>query len=108
MPKREVQVDPEERLLDCPEKPSAIAWPMPVDRRLDELVAAAREVGERTTRKEMAAAIVLAFDAAGDGLSDTLRNYRLARARDAVMAAPSADNVLHLPRHPPGPRVTNR
>ena len=102
---REVQLDPDARLTDCPEKPSAIAWPMPVDRRLDELVAVARDYGERTNRKELAAAIVLGSPDDGERLSELLRQFRRAKARDAVLSDPGADNVLHLPRHRPGPRT---
>ena len=92
-------------LTDSVERNSAIAWPLPVDRRLDELVATARDFGEQTNRKELAAAILFGVEAEGDHLGRLLKAYRKARARDAVLTQPDSDNVLHLPRHRPGPRA---
>ena len=101
---RTEQVRPDARLDSCKEKNAAVAWPLPVDRRLDELVELAREAGERTTRKELAAAIILAAPAEPDALSEMLRTYRRAHARDALIGPVDDVNVISIHRHKPGPR----
>ena len=101
---RTEQVRPDARLDSCKEKNAAVAWPLPVDRRLDELVELAREAGERTTRKELAAAIILATPAEPDALSEMLRRYRRAYARDALIGPVDETNVISIRRHKPGPR----
>lgn len=108
MPRKDVTVDPALPLDECEEKPAAVAWPLPVDRRLDELVSRARDYGERTTRKELAAAIVFGFDSTAEDISALLRRFRTATAGDAVLERPTDENVLRLPRHRPGPRVRER
>lgn len=105
---RDVQIDPDQRLPDCPEKAAATTWPYPIDRRLDQLVDAARDAGERTTRKELAAALVFAAQPDGEALGELLKRFRRARARDAVVDSVDGDNVLRLPRHRPGPRAGSR
>jgi hypothetical protein len=77
-----------------------------VDRRLDELVAIARDAARDTNRRELLAALVLAFSPDPEHLDKVLKDYRLATARDALIepAAVEEDNVFHLPKHRPGPR----
>lgn len=108
MPRKDVTVDPALPLDECEEKASAVAWPLPVDRRLDELVTRARDFGERTTRKELAAAIVFDFELSAEDISNLLRRFRTATAGDTVLELPGDENVLRLPRHRPGPRVRKR
>ncbi|SRR6266536_3297015 len=101
---RAEQVRLDARLDSCKEKNAAVAWPLPVDRRLDELVESVREFGDRTTRKELAAAIILATPDDPDALSDMLRSYRRATVRDALVAPIEEANVVSIHRHKPGPR----
>jgi hypothetical protein len=92
-------------LLDsCREKNAAVAWPLPVDERLNQLIELAREAGERTNRKELAAAIVLAAPEDPHQLSEMVRRYRRATARDALVTPPDEANVVSIDRHKPGPR----
>lgn len=101
---REVWVEPDTLLDRCTEKPVAVSWPFPVDQRLDGLRAAVEREGVRTSRKQLLAAIVFCCDADGEALAGMLRRYLKGTARDAVLDATEADNVLRLPRHRSGPR----
>ena len=98
------QVSLDAPLDACKEKPAAVAWPLPVDRRLDELVELVRQVGERTTRKELAAAIMLAASEDPETLSEVLRTYRRATVRNALIAPVEEGNIVSIRRHKPGPR----
>jgi hypothetical protein len=92
------------RLAKCEQKNAAIIWPLPIDYRLDRLVEAVEEVGERTSRKELAAAIVLDAPDSPDELSQLLRRYRMARVEDAGLTVPEGENVVSIQRYKPGPR----
>ena len=54
---------------DCPQKQAAVAWPLPVDARLDELLAQADAAGENTSRKELVAAIIASTRVSDTGLA---------------------------------------
>jgi hypothetical protein len=88
---------------DCPQKQAAVAWPLPVDARLDELLAQAGAAGENTTRKELAAAIIASTRVSDARLGKLLRWYRMAKVRDLVPLQ-EGENVVPFPRHKPGPR----
>jgi hypothetical protein len=91
---------------DCPEKQAAVAWPLPVDARLDELLAQAEAAGENTSRKELAAAII-AFTRVTDAqLGRLLRRYRKAKVHDLV-SLPEGENVVAFMKHKPGPRTSS-
>lgn len=106
MTRRQVHLDPEAPLLECEEKASAVSWPLPVDRRLDELLERLRRAGERTTRKELAAAIVFSCPTDAEDLSRALRAYRTATVADALVSdIPESGNVISIERHRPGPRA---
>jgi hypothetical protein len=104
MAERERQFPLDARLANCELKNAAIRWPLPIDDRLDTLVEAVEDVGERTTRKELAAAILLAATESPDQLSQLLRRYRTALVRDASLTVPEGENVVSIHRHKPGPR----
>ena len=88
-------------------KNAAIQWPRAVDARLDQLHELATNAGERTTRAELAAAIIVATDAEGERLRQLLTNYRLKTNREVLIGdAPSGD-VVQLKVHRPGPRKRN-
>ena len=98
-------LSPDARVIDCPDKQAAVAWPLPVDARLDQLLARARDAGERTSRREIVAALVAMCDLNGDDLGTLLRRYRTSRLRDVVEVASDADAVPFA-RQRPGPRRT--
>lgn len=105
MPKRDVdRLDLSLRLSDCEETSAAVEWAIPLHHRVDQLVTLAEDSGERTTRKELVAALVLAAPEDADELSRLLRAYRTSLARDALLAVPHGENVIELPRRGPGPR----
>ncbi len=100
---RDTPLDADARVLDCPEKQAAISWPLPVDAKLDRFLADARDAGERTSRRELLAALVAVSQMTGDELGNALRAYRRSRVRD-LLAVEREDNVVPIKRHAPGPR----
>ena len=89
---------------DYPEKQAAVSWPLPVDARLDELLAQAEAAGENTSRKELVAAIIALTRLTDVQLGRMLRRYRRARVRDLV-SLPEGENVVPFTKHKPGPRT---
>jgi hypothetical protein len=89
---------------DCPEKQAAVAWPLPVDARLDELLAQAEAAGENTSRKELVAAIIALTTLTDTQLGRLLRRYRKAKVRDLI-SLPEGENVVPFMKHKPGPRT---
>jgi hypothetical protein len=69
---------------DCPQKQAAVAWPLAVDVRLDELLAQAEAAGENTSRKELVAAIIAATRVTDAQLGRLLRRYRTTRVCDLI------------------------
>lgn len=88
---------------DCPQKQAAVSWPLPVDVRLDELLAQADAAGENTCRKELVAAIVAATRLTDAQLGRLLRRYRKTKVRDLVSMA-DGENVVPFTKHRPGRR----
>jgi hypothetical protein len=74
-----------------------VYWPAVADARLDALVAAASNAGEKASRAEVLAALVWTATTDGEGLGVMVREYRR-----KVRKAPEA--TLELRR--PGPRLT--
>jgi hypothetical protein len=91
---------------DCPQKQAAVSWPLPVDVRLDELLAQAEAAGENTSRKELVAAIITATKVTDAQLSRLIRRYRTAKVRDLVFL-PEGENVVPFRKHRPGPRTSS-
>ncbi len=91
---------------DYPQKQAAVAWPLPVDVRLDELLAQAEAAGESTSRKELVAAIIATTRVTDAQLGKLLRRYRTAKVRDLV-SLPEGDNVIPFVKHKPGPRTSS-
>src|ERR1700739_2567847 len=87
-------------------KQSGISWPLPADRRLDQLVDLANEAGAGTRRNELAAAIIAAADADGELLLRIVLKWRRALVRDVVVHTPQDSAVVYLPRYRPGRRKT--
>src|SRR5689334_7567629 len=103
---RHTSVDASTALTECPDRQFAFRLPLPLDKRLDDLVERAVTEGlERTNRKELLAAILLATDLTGPELSDLLRAYRGSTAGAAVLAShDQSGDVIQIARHKPGPR----
>jgi hypothetical protein len=86
----------ETRLKACPERAAGIDWPMPLDQRLDELCDLADEEGAETSRKELAAALVLAAPSSPVRLKALIDKYRKAKAREAAVTPNGEDRVLTI------------
>lgn len=93
-------------LTECPDRQFAFRLPLPLDQRLDDLVDRAISDGlERTNRRELLAALLLAADFTGEELSDLIRGYRGATAGGAVLSRLEGEgDVIQFARHKPGPR----
>jgi hypothetical protein len=85
-------------------KQAALSWPLPADRRLDQLVEMANDAGAGTRRNELAAAIVAAADADGEVLLQLVLRWRRAKVRDVIVDPPQESSVIYLPRYGPGRR----
>lgn len=104
MVEREVSFRANERLDRCESKGAAITWPIPLDNWLDQLVALADEAGQKTTRKELAAAIVLQAPRDGDTLAQLVTTYRKAKVSDVCSPRDAKQNVVPFQVRRPGPR----
>ncbi len=101
-------IDPKQKLRDCPEDQVTVAVPSPLNTRLDGLVELANEAGENTIRKELVAALILEAEESGETLSEIVRGYRVAVARDAVVEGQDEARFLKPERQPPGPRTRKK
>jgi hypothetical protein len=92
------------RVIMSPERQGAVAWPIPIEEKLDMLLRSAEEAGERTSRKEVVAALIATFEGDGEELSLLLRRYRRITVRD-LLDVPKSENVIDIARRrTPGPR----
>lgn len=101
---REIRIDRETPLDACEGKGAAVVWPLPLDAHVDDLVELVEAAHERTSRKELIAAIVFAAPADGKKLARILRDYRAATVGDLAPASDIAKDVAVFERHRPGPR----
>jgi hypothetical protein len=85
-------------------KQAGLNWPIPADRRLDQLVDLANEAGARTRRNELAAAIVAAAESDGEVLLQLVLQWRRSKVRDVIVDPPQESSVIHFPRYGPGRR----
>jgi hypothetical protein len=83
-------------------------FPIALDEKLDRLLAACEEAGERTNRKELVAALIAVCDLNGSALGESLRKYRTMTVRDVIPDAPAGADVVRLADHRPGPRSVRR
>ena len=104
MATKRYQIDPRERLDRCPSKGAALTWPVPLDEHLDRLRETVEAGGERTTRRELAAAILFSAPTDRDRLARLLRKYRLATVAQLGHDA-LGENVVEFSSHKPGPRA---
>lgn len=94
---------PDDSLADAVAFQIGVAMPGPVSARLDALVELAHKSGERTNRKELLAALVLAAPDSGASLTRILRRYRRARIAEAFVRGEDQETFLD-PARPRGPR----
>jgi hypothetical protein len=103
-----IPISRDERLARARPKSASLSWPIPVDGYLDELLEIVEDDGERTSRKELLAALVFATEPDTEALVRALHDYRRATVADLVdrLGAPDAlpDNVVEFPRRGAGPR----
>jgi hypothetical protein len=73
------------RLVKAPATRVGLGLPKPLDQRLDALVRLADDAGERTTRKELIAALVFGAPDSPQGVTERLRAYRGASSSKAEL-----------------------
>lgn len=93
-----------ELLRTARDKQVGMRWPVPVDARLDGLLARATAAGERTTRRELVAALIATTDLDGPALGQVLRRYRTMSVREAMLDVDDGSKVVRIAGHRPGPR----
>ncbi len=92
-------------LLSVKTKQTSLAWPHPVDERLEALVEAAIDAGERTDRREVLAALVSTTGLSGTALARRIKRYRGMAVGAVLPDAPvSPTGQVELPNRPPGRR----
>jgi hypothetical protein len=99
-----VRLEADSRAHLTPTKQAAIMWPLPADRRLDQLVELANEAGAATRRNELAAALVADATTSSEELLQLVLAWRRALVRDVVIDVPPGGDVTYLPRYGPGRR----
>ena len=103
---------PDTSLAECPERSVGLVLADPISKRLDGLVDCVEATGERTSRKEVIAALILAASPDGEQLAASLRRLRLAGVRDVYVGLrvdpqPSANGggLDMSAQRQPGPRA---
>lgn len=90
-------------LADLEERSVGLALSAPLSARLDALVGLVVESGDRTSRKELIAALILAAEPNGEDLAGLVRAFRKALTRDTLVDSECVTEVSQE-RHKPGPR----
>jgi hypothetical protein len=91
-------------LATLDERSVGLALSAPLSERLDALVRLVEASGDRTSRKELIAALILAATPNGEDLAGCVRSYRTALARDALLDPDRAPDELASEVRKPGPR----
>jgi hypothetical protein len=102
------RISADTRLLDCPEGRVGLALPLPISDRLDALVDSLEAIGEKTSRKDLLASLILAASARGEELAPVVKRYRLATARDVRLDGKTNESTVPLHSRRPGPRPRKR
>jgi len=101
---KSAEIDPGSDLRSSEERPIGVSVPIPISRRLDELVRLAERAGLRVYRKDLVAALILAASEDPKELSKLILGFRTAKAGDAQVEGQSGATVLQLARPKPGRR----
>src|SRR5712692_8534917 len=88
----------DQKVRECQMWTTSLTWRAPADARLDQLVAAAKDEGETTSRSELLAALVAAAPTSGLELGNLLRGYRRMTVRDLLPPQPALADLIQLPR----------
>lgn len=97
--------EPEDSLAAAAAFQIGVAIVGPLSARLDLLVQRAHDSGERTSRKELLAALILAAPENDEAISRLVRRYRRATIQDAFITGEDPAEILD-PVRPRGPRRT--
>jgi hypothetical protein len=97
-------VKADELVRNCRKTAVGSNWAFPVEQRMNDLVDRALASGENTSKQELLAAIVCAFDPEDGAMDMALRQYRTAKAGDVSLRDPEEGNVIRIDRHGPGRR----
>jgi len=92
------------RLSRCPTKQVGLSFPIPLDRRIDDLCDLANDEGAATSRKELVAALILDAPSQPKKLAALIKAYRKAAARDAAVSPVGEENILRFQPPKPGRR----
>lgn len=82
-PKTTLQAD--DLLRDCPVDQVSTYLPTPLDKRLALLVDKLNELGQRTSRRELIAALILDCPEHDEELWEVVRHFRRASVEEAVV-----------------------
>jgi hypothetical protein len=98
-----VTISLDARVREGPQRNAGLSWTLALDHRVDELVKAAIEAGENTSRKELVSAILADFVGDPAELGRVLKAYRMMSVGQLLRDDGSSDVVRLLPNGP-GPR----
>lgn len=96
------QLDLADRLANSEDTQPGIRWPLAIHTRLGELITLANQEGAAASRKEMAAALILAAEPDGEVLTRRILAYRKATVADALLG----DYPNGVPKPGPGRPAT--
>lgn len=91
-------------LRDLAEYNVGLALSDPISRRLDALLELVESTGERTSRKELIASLILSASPEGEVLAKHVRRYRTSVVRDALINPNRLGALVAFRSPPPGPR----
>lgn len=81
-----------------------LALSAPISTRLDDLVGLVEGAGDRTNRKELLGALILAAAADGATLAALVHRYRTATVRDTLVGRGNPSKHVRFPPRRPGPK----
>jgi hypothetical protein len=99
-----VKLDANELASRTITKAAAVNWPIPIDRRLDQLAELANASGANVRRNELVAAIVAAAPTDPDELLRMVLAWRKTRVHQVVLGVEGAAQIVEFPRYGPGRR----
>jgi hypothetical protein len=89
----------DDRIRDWPEVATNIGLRRPIEWRLQQLLDRLDdEAQERTSRRELISALILAAPESGASLSRLIKRYRAATARQAIVGDELPTSITELPR----------
>ena len=92
--KRDEPIDPHCPLWKCPKVQSSVYWPAPIDARLNQLVDAAANAGEKLSKADVLGALVRSATSDPALLGEMVREYRRSEAKDALIDGGDADLIV--------------